>query len=128
MNMNSLRAQLGPRRAGEGHTSSPFYSTTDHATILCVEPAGGEIWMLPWHHFVIGRHAQAGACERLVLTFVAHEITLLGLNLAGLIAEIANQRLDSLRTAPGKYLKSSGHDPAIEQIQVRSLTAPTVSE
>lgn len=126
--MNTLRDQLGPRRAAEGPTSTPFYSTTDRATILRVEVAGGEIWMLPWHHFVIGRHAQAGEGERLVLTFVAHEITLRGLNLAGLIPDIAKQQLESLRTAPGKYLKSSGNEPAIEQIQVRPLTAPTVGE
>ena len=124
----SLREQVESRRAAEGPASNPFYSTTDRATILRVEVAGGEIWMLPWHHFIIGRHAPAGAGERLVLTFVAHEITLRGVNLAGLIPEIADQRLESLRTAPGKYLKSSGNEPAFEQIQVRALAAPTVGE
>jgi hypothetical protein len=126
--MTALREQLESRRAAEGLGPNPFYSTRDRVTVLRVEEASGEIWMLPWHHFIIGRHAQAGAGERLVLTFVAHEITLCGLNLAALIPEIANQRLESLRTAPGKYLKSAGNEPAIDQIQVRPLAAPTVGE
>ena len=125
--MSSLRTAVERQRAEEGDSRSPFYATNDGVITLRVETSGGEVWMLPWHHFIFGRY-QPGDHERLVLTFVAHEVAMRGLNLVELIPEVANQRVAWLRTAPGKYLKAAGAEPAIDQIRVRLLAEPVVSE
>jgi hypothetical protein len=126
--MSGFRADLERRRAAQGGLRNPFYATADRPVELVVETTNGETWLLPWHHFVFGRHQEAGERERLVLTFVAHEVAMSGLNLGALITEVVDQRLARLRAAPGKYLKSSGEEPFIEQIQVRSLAEHTVTE
>jgi hypothetical protein len=123
----SLRESIDQRRAEEGYSPNPFYATKDDVTCLRVETSGGEVWILPWHHFIFGRH-EAGDHERLLLTFVAHEVAMRGLNLAGLIPDVVHQRIAWLRTAPGKYLKSTGAGPSIDQIHVRPLGEPVVSE
>lgn len=126
--MSGLQADLERRRAELGEIRNPFYATADHPVELVVETTNGETWLLPWHHFVFGRHQEVGECERLLFTFVAHEVAMSGLNLGALITEVVDQRLARLRAAPGKYLKSSGKEPFIEQIQVRSLAEHTVTE
>jgi hypothetical protein len=126
--MSGFRADLERRRAAQGDLRNPFYATADRPVELVVETTNGETWLLPWHHFVFGRHQEAGERERLVLTFVAHEVAISGSNLGALITEVVDQRLARLRAAPGKYLKSSGEEPFIEQVQVRSLAEHTVTE
>jgi hypothetical protein len=121
MSSPSLKEAIAQWHAEEEISRNPLYSSTEQVSALFVETSGGEIWLLPWNHFVFGRHQEAGECERLVLTFVAHEVTMSGLNLGTLIPEVAHQRLHSLRAAPGKYLKSSGKEPFIEQIQVHPV-------
>src|ERR1019366_304290 len=116
--MSSLRTEVERSRAEASDCRSPFYATNDGVITLRVESSGGEVWMLPWHHFIFGRY-ESGDHERLVLTFVAHEVALRGLNLAGLMPEVVNQRIEWLRTAPGKYLKAVGAEPAIDHIRVR---------
>ncbi len=126
--MSTLGEVLEQRRqAVEENTRHPLYSTNEHAATLRVEAAGGSVWILPWQHFVFGIHQDEGERERLALTFVAHVIVLRGLNLNILVNEIANQRLEQLRAAPGKYLKSLGKDPFVDEIQVRSLDEPAVA-
>jgi hypothetical protein len=124
--MSSLQQTMDRRRAADECTPSPFYATKDSVTALRVETSGGEVWLLPWHHFVFGRH-EAGEHERLVLTFVAHEVTVQGLNLDTLIPEVASQRIEWLRAAPGKYLRAAGGEPSIDQICVRLLAEPVVA-
>jgi hypothetical protein len=119
--MSALQQTIERRRAADESAASPFYATKDRATSLRVETSGGEVWLLPWHHFVFGRH-EARQHERLVLTFVAHEVAVQGLNLAALVTEVANQRIEWLRAAPGKYLRAAGGEPSIDQICVRPLT------
>jgi hypothetical protein len=121
MSSPSLKEAIAQRHTEEGITRNPLYSSTEQVSALFVETSNGEIWLLPWNHFVFGRHQEADERERLVLTFVAHEVVLSGLNLDALIPDVANLRLERLRAAPVKYLKSSGNEPFIEQIQVRSL-------
>lgn len=126
--MSTLGEVLEQRRqALEENTRHPLYSTNEHAVALRVEAAGGSVWILPWHHFVFGIHQDEGDRERLALTFVAHEIVLRGSNLSILVNEIANQRLDQLRAAPGKYLKSLGEGPFVDEVQVRSLEEPAIA-
>jgi hypothetical protein len=126
--MSTLGEHLDQRRqALEENTRHPLYSTNEHAVTLRVESDGGSVWILPWHHFVFGIHQAEGIRERLVLTFVAHEILLRGSNLSILVNEIANRRLDQLRAAPGKYLKSLENGPFVDEVQVRSLEEPAVA-
>ena len=118
----TLKEEIASRRVVESDGLNPPYASKEHATSLLVETPDGETWLLPWRHFVFGRHQKVGERERLVLTFVAHEVALSGLNLGAIIPEVVHQRLERLRAAPGKYLKSSGNEAFIEQIQVRSLS------
>ena len=122
----TLKEEIASRRVVESDGLNPLHSSNEHATALLVETPDGETWLLPWSHFVFGRHKEVGERERLVLTFVAHEVALNGLNLGAIIPEVVHQRLERLRAAPGKYLKSSGNEAFIEQIQVRSLAEQKV--
>jgi hypothetical protein len=124
----SLRDEIAKRRAAEGWKPNPYYATSERVASLRVEDSDGVIWMLPWHHFTFGHHREAGERERLVLTFVAHEVALRGLNLTELIPEVVNQSIEWLRALPGKYVKSAGDEPSIEQIKVRPLAEPVVTE
>jgi hypothetical protein len=124
--MSSLKAVLEQRRAEEKDARS--HSSKDGVPMLFVATSGGENWLLPWNHFVFGCHKEEGERERLVLTFVAHKVDMSGVNLGDLIPEVVHQRLERLRAAPGKYITSSGNEPFIEQIEVRSLAEHTVTE
>jgi hypothetical protein len=120
----SLKEEIERKRANDTEQRNPFYSTDEGAKSLRAETSDGKIWVFPWHHFVFGCHHEVGERERLVLTYVAHEVTIQGLNLLSMVNDIANQHLAWLRAAPEKYLKSSGYGPAIEQVQVRSAEGP----
>src|SRR4051812_34400445 len=102
----SLKEEIERKRANDTEQRNPFYTTDECAKLLRAETSDGKIWVFPWHHFVFGCHWEAGERERLVLSFVAHEVTTVGLGLAILIKEVANQRLSQLSSAPEKYLKS----------------------
>src|ERR1700690_3041571 len=120
------KEEIASRRILESDGLNPPHSSKEHATSLLVETPDGETWLLPWSHFVFGRHKEVGERERLVLTFVAHEVVLNGLNLGTIIPEVVNQRIIRLRAAPGKYLKTSGTEAFIEQVQVRPLAEQKV--
>lgn len=125
--MSTLRDQILERRAAEPAAHHPLYTTGAHVTTLSVETAGGSMWMLPWHHFVFGRHQDEGDRERLVLTFVAHEVVLRGANLGALMTEIANQRLGFVRAGPGRYIQSLDEKPFVDDIHVQPLAEPVVA-
>lgn len=59
---------------------------------------------------------------------VAHEIPVRGLNLTELIPEVVNQSIEWLRALPGRYVKSGNDEPSIEQLKVRLLSEPVVTE
>lgn len=124
--MSGLQKMLDERRAEEAAAAAhPCYSTKSQVATLVVEVSGDEHWLLPWQHFVFGRHRlEAGDDERLILTFVAHEVTIHGVNLGGLADEVANLRLERLRAAAGKYLKSSGAGPFVERLEVQPVRTP----
>jgi hypothetical protein len=122
----TLKEEIASRRIAESDGLNSPYASKENVTSLLVETPDGETWLLPWSHFVFGRHKEVGERERLVLTFVAHEVALSGLNLGAIIPEVVHQRLERLRAAPGKYLKSAGSEAFIEQVQVRSLVEQKV--
>jgi hypothetical protein len=128
MSSPSLKEAIAQKRAEEEVLRNPLYSSTEQVSALFVETSNGETWLLPWNHFIFGHHQEAGEWERLVLTFVANEVTISGLNLGTLVPEVAHQRLEKLRTAPGKYLKSSEKELFIEKIEVHSLEGKKVTE
>jgi hypothetical protein len=120
---SSLKEAIERRHAELVGSRNPLYSASlkDPVMGLIVEISGSDIWFLPWSHFISGYHDEAGKYERLVLTFSANEVSIIGINLDLLMPDIAHQRLEKVRAAPGKYLKSSGKEPFIEKIQVFSL-------
>ena len=126
--MSSLREQILERQRATGADAHhPLYSTGEHVITLRVEAAGGSLWIFPWHHFVFGFYQDEGDRERLVLTFVAHEVVMRGSNLGALVRQIAKQHLDKISAAPGKYLKSLGDGPFVDEIYVRPLADPVAA-
>lgn len=123
----STLAQSIERLCADENIGNPFYGIRDHVSSLRVEEASGKLWVLPWSHFTSGRHERIGSSDHLVLTFVACEVGVHGMRLSGLVADVANQRLEWLRAAPGKYLKSTSDGPAIERIAIRSLAEPVMT-
>ena len=121
--MNSLQEAMERRHAELGGSRNPFYSASlkEPVTALVVEASDGKMWGLPWNHFISGHDQEEGERERLVLTFSSTEVTINGLNLGPLLPDIAHQRLEKVRTAPGKYLKFAEKEPFIENIHVHSL-------
>lgn len=124
--MSGLQKMLDERRAQEAAAvvAHPCYSTKSQVATLVVEMSGDECWLLPWQHFIFGRHRIAeDNREQLILTFVAHEVTIVGVNLGQLADEAAGLRLERLRAAAEKYLKSSGAGPFVERIDVQPVAA-----
>lgn len=123
--MSGLQKMLDERRAQEAAAvAHPCYSTKSQVATLVVEMSGDECWLLPWQHFIFGRHRIAeGDREQLILTFVTHEVTISGINLGELADEAAGLRLERLRAAAEKYLKSSGAGPFVERIEVQAVAA-----
>lgn len=127
--MNDLKQDLHKRRAELGIVNSPFYGVTDRALRIQIEAPSGDVWILPWNHFLCSRHDPGADDAQLVLTFVAHRVMISGVNLDGIMRAISDQRLAWLRAVPGKYLESAGEDePAIDRIKVLSLREPILAE
>lgn len=127
--MNAMKEDLQKRRAELGIVSSPFYGAVDRALTLEVKDSAGDAWILPWNHFLCSRHDPSADDAPLVLTFVAHQVLVSGVNLDAVTQVISKQRLAWLRAVPGKYLKTSGDgEPTIEAIKVVVLRKPIVTE
>ncbi|MDD3179573.1 MAG: hypothetical protein PHQ04_04395 [Opitutaceae bacterium] len=122
--MSTLKETLDQRRIGETEAGHVCHSTNAAVSTLLLEASNGESWLLPWQHFLDGRHQTMEKIERLVLTFATQEILIEGRNLETLADEIAHLRLKRLRPAPAKYQKSSGADAFVTKIEVRSRAKP----
>ena len=126
--MSTLKESLIHRRIGESPSESGCYSTEASVPALSIYAENGELWVLPWSHFVSARHTGDGNCERLALLFTNHEVELHGTRLASLVPEIAGFRLDSLRSLPAKY-EPQGNvcEPFIERLSVRLIGPPPMA-
>jgi hypothetical protein len=91
---------------------------------LSIQAESGELWVLPWSHFVSARLTADGNGERLALLFANHEVELHGARLGSLMPEIAAFRLDFLRSLPAKYEpQGDATEPFIERLLVRLIGA-----
>lgn len=127
--MSTLKESLTRRRTGEPPLNGSCHSTDASAPALSIHAEGGELWVLPWSHFVSARYTADGNGERLVLLFANHEVELHGVCLAALVPEIAGFRLDSLRCLPAKYeLQGDAAEPFIEHLSIRRVDAPPSAE
>ena len=123
--MSTLQETLIHRRVGELSSDGGCYSTEASVPALLIYAGSGELWVLPWSHFVSARHTGEGGRERLALLFANHEVELHGTRLASLVPEIAGFRLDSLRSLPAKYEPQGNvSEPFIERLSVRLIGAP----
>ncbi len=127
MTSMSLREQLREKLGTEPLAPNPCFTTSDQGIGLLVEISSGAVWILPWHQFMAGYYDPREP-ERLVLTFVAHEVTIFGFNLGRIVPHLMNQRVERMRAVPEKYLSVAGGDLSIAQICVRSLAEPVVPE
>jgi hypothetical protein len=123
--MSTLKESLIHRRIGESPSDGACYSTEASVPALSIYAENGELWVLPWSHFVSARHTGDGNGERLALLFANHEVELHGTRLASLVPEIAGFRLDSLRSLPAKYEPQGNvSEPFIERLSVRQVGTP----
>ena len=127
--MSTLKESLIHRRIGESASDGGCYSTEASVPALSIHAGSGELWVLPWSHFVSARHTGDGNGERLTLLFANHEVELHGNRLASLVPEIAGFRLDSLRSLPAKYEpQGNASEPFIERLSVRLIGSPPSAE
>lgn len=128
--MSGLRRMLDERLAEEAASvAHSCYSTKSPAATLAVDVSADERWMLPWQHFIYGRHCIGeDHTERVILTFVAQEVRISGFNLGELAEEAANLRLERVRTVPGKYIRGAGAGPFIEHVTVQAVAANAQGE
>ena len=117
--MSTLKDAILQRRMVESDSGNPCFSTGKEVSTFLVEASNGESWLLPWHHFLHGCRQTVDGSERLVLTFATQEVVLKGSNLSLLADEIAQLRLEGVRPAPGRYQKSAGGEPFVEDIAVQ---------
>jgi hypothetical protein len=127
--MSTLKESLTGRRTAGPSAEGRCHSADASAPALSIHTEGGELWVLPWSHFLSARHTAEGNGERLVLLFANHEVDLHGVRLASLVPEIAGFRLDSLRCLPAKYEpQGDATEPFIEHLAIRPIGAPTSAE
>ncbi len=126
--MSTLKQTLNARRAEEPEAGHICYATKPQCSSLVLECTSGERWVLPWVHFVFGRHVADKGGERLVLTFASHEVIVHGRQLAQLADEAANLRLEVLRELPARYQAASAVEPFIEKIDLRLPTEQAARE
>lgn len=126
--MSTLQQTVNARRAGQPEPAHLCYATKPQCASLVLECSGGERWVLPWVHFVFGRHGVDGGGERLTLTFASHEVIVQGQNLAPLADEAAGLRLEVLRELPTAYRAASGPEPFVEKIIVRLPAEPAARD
>ena len=120
--MSTLKESLIHRRVEESPSAGASYSADDAVPALLIHAGSGELWVLPWSHFVSARHTCAGDLEQVTLLFATHEVELQGIRLASLLPEIAGFRLGSLRSLPAKYEpQGNASEPFIEHLSVRSI-------
>ena len=121
--MNTLRKALDLQRSTDPNveTGHLCYTTKPQSSALRVQTADKTQWVLPWMHFVHGRQCPSKDREMLTLTFVSHEVRLLGRNFDLLAEELANLNLDKVNALPEEYREAITDEPFIESIQVRAV-------
>lgn len=116
----SLKEQIRQKRIEQGMLPESCRTVKMQASTLQLEASSGKGWVLPWHHLVGCHLEEEGGRETLRLTFMGYEAVVRGVNLRELIEDIAQQHLASLRTAPQQYLRATGREAFILEIEVRS--------
>jgi hypothetical protein len=79
-------------------------------------------WAFPWSYFLSVHHQADADGECLHLAFTHHEVVIAGRNLAGLVDDLAAQRIESLSELPERFSENAGKDePRIWRMVVRSV-------
>ncbi len=124
--MSTLKESLIHRRVGESPSEVGCHSAEASVPALLIQANSGELWVLPWSHFVSARHKCAGDREHVTLLFANHEVELQGVRLASLLPEIAGFHLGLLRSLPAKYEpQCNASEPFIERLSVRPIGPPS---
>jgi hypothetical protein len=80
---------------------------------LRLEPAGGELHIFPFQHFVTASLVRSGDCETLRLVLSNHEIEISGRNLRELLVALQDFAVKWIRTAPERYQTLAAGDAAM---------------
>ena len=80
---------------------------------LRLEPAGGELHIFPFQHFVTASLVRSGDGETLRLVLSNHEIEIIGRNLRELLLALQDFAVKWVRTVPERYHTLAAGDAAM---------------
>lgn len=118
--MSSFDDAIKIRQLAITHPPKKCYSVTAGASSLQFKDNKGLNWGFPWNHFIFVCHDDTGEPEKILLTFVSHEISISGHNLNAVKQEIADRRLATLRHVPSNHISDSKLEPIVTEILVKA--------
>ena len=96
-------------------------SAPSQVSALIISTWAGEIWVLPWAQLAGSRFNGPDHDTRLELSFAKCSVTITGENLRGLLADLAAQRVGTLRDLPAEFRpRPDKGRPFIAQIEIRA--------
>ena len=118
--MSSLQESVDARRAAKPADFACVVVGSQGPTLtVCIWQ--GQIWVLPWSHFVAASIAEADKSETLELAFAAHIVAATGHNLQRVLDDLAGFRVACLRNLPADHRARFPADaPFITRLDVRS--------
>ena len=117
--MSTLHQLLKERRLENAVIDMPTL-TKEKAPSVQVRASNGDNWIFPWSHFIFGCLEKSSGQEALRLTFVTHEVSLVGSRLELLAEEAARLRLEKLRASKPTYGTTTDTEPRVDMIDVRA--------
>lgn len=122
--MSMLQPSSGKRRATEEPVVS-FVVSRESQSSLIVTIWAGESWVLPWAQILNTRLED----KRIELKFGDCLVIVAGVNLCGLLHDIAAQRLVALRELPPDYRQNlAASEIFISRIEVRPAAGTSARE
>jgi hypothetical protein len=108
----SLQGKPGPNRASDlsstGDELPTCWQRDRQPACLRLELASGEIYVMPYPHFIAAHLCRAGDGERLKISFSTHEIAIDGDHLRELVIALSDVSVAVISEMPARYQKSIG--------------------
>lgn len=121
--MKSLHEEVRERRAAESAVPTCVSAEPGGGPGLVVCQWRGESWALPWSQFTGARLGGTDSDTQLEIAFANHIVTVTGDNLAGLLEDLAAQRVGRLRDLPAQHRPATASEaPFIVRIDVQIVS------
>ena len=121
--MNSLAEEIKLRRAAKCERKQTCYSTNASTPCVRIKDGAGRSWTFPWMHHVVSDRGVERDNERMLLTFVSHDVLIEGHHLEPLEEDLAYHRVEKLRHLPSSYAAAGGPESIVTKIEVRARGA-----